>query len=94
MVNSVTYNLIQIRAFCLLFEHAFYWAKIFLHVVLVTNEWPVFETSPTERSNSDVTGVYDVTVTSINSGIWTSPKKRSLLVVRYWLLLRVAAEVS
>ena len=32
---------------------------------------------------------YDVTVTSINSGIWTSPKKRSLLVVRYWLLLRV-----
>ena len=60
-----------------------------IHVVLVNNERPVFETSPTERSNSDVIGVYDVTVTSINSGIWTSPQNRSLLVVRYWLLLRV-----
>ena len=32
---------------------------------------------------------YDVTVTSINSGIWTSPQNRSLLIVRYWPLLRV-----
>ena len=35
---------------------------------------------------------YDVTVTSINSGIWTSPQNRPLLVVRYWLLLRVTAK--
>ena len=56
---------------------------------MANNERPIF--SPNERSNSDI-GHYDVTVTSINSGIWTSPKTRSLLVVPYWLLLRVNRE--
>ena len=50
---------------------------------MINNERPIFWTSPTERSNSDVIGHYDVTVTSINSGFWTSPQNRSLLIVRY-----------